>query len=169
MADAAPYERQEVLIRAVEGQYRIEGSINVTNPWPTPLDGLTTGESNWIAVLAGTQFGPVRLRLEYLPEPPEGVDPGWEMVVERDISNEGRGIAVMCIFDQRQTAGLPLPTGIYRVRIHVRNRTEAAQYNIVDSPLEDHLIQIWPAPEHSKPTVLVGPDSEAARRLPPAT
>lgn len=68
-----------------DGQYYIEASGGRGGDWRDPQDGLTTGQANWVAVITGTQWGPVAVHLQSLSTAPASVEAGWEMVVERDI------------------------------------------------------------------------------------
>ncbi|GAA0970866.1 hypothetical protein [Actinocorallia libanotica] len=74
-----------VLVTAQEGQYHIQDGPERLNPWPDPVEALTTGEDNWIAVITGTQWGPVTVHHRLLSKPPTALDPDWDMIAERDI------------------------------------------------------------------------------------
>ncbi|MFI0366641.1 hypothetical protein ACH35V_02105 [Actinomadura sp. 1N219] len=158
-------ETQELVVEAREGQYLIEAAAGRDNVWPPPLDGLTTGEDSWTAVLTGTSWGPVTVHLQSLDRQPDTIAGDWEMIVERDIvTDESGGLEVRGIFQEGAAGGVPLPPGRYRLRIHVRGRSAAAPHNILETPVEAHLIQLWPTTAAHPPAVLVGPDDEASRK-----
>jgi hypothetical protein len=57
-------------VTAMNGQYLVEASQRRGTPWPDPADALTTGEDHWMAVLTGTQHGPVTITVALAGEPP---------------------------------------------------------------------------------------------------
>ena len=149
-----------------DGQYYIEASGGRGGDWLDPQDGLTTGQDNWVAILTGTQWGPVTVHLQSLPTAPASVEAGWEMVVERDIVTKDGGLVVVSLYGGGGTGGLKLRPGRGRLRIHVRDRAVAVPYNKLESPLETHLIQVWPSSEPQPPAVLLGPDEVAPQISP---
>lgn len=105
-------------------------------------------------VLTGVDMGPVLVSVEPLDaEPPVDLD-SWEEIVDVSIeAPTGRlGVVSNLIPDY---LGLPLLTahaaGTYRVRCNAKGRTRALKA-IVDEPLEEYLLQAWPAP-HVPPVV----------------
>jgi hypothetical protein len=136
------------------GQYRVEASDGFTDPWPAPKDKLTTGEDNWIAVLTGTQFGPLTIQAVVLDARPTEVVSGWEVVGERDlVAAEGR-ISIKSLFASESSHQFSVAPGRYRVRIHARGLAMAQPHGHLDVPLEDHYLQFWLSTEEAEPTVL---------------
>ncbi|WP_157430709.1 hypothetical protein [Actinomadura macra] len=148
-----------------DGQYYIEASGGRGGDWLDPQDGLTTGQSNWVAIFTGTQWGPVTLRLQSLPERSTDLETGWEMIVERDIVTADGGLAVVSTYSAG-SGGMKLPPGRGRLRIHVRDRAVALRHSKLESPLETHFIQVWPSSEPQAPAVLLGPDDVASQISP---
>jgi hypothetical protein len=154
----------EVLtIKAMNGQYVIESSPKRSDPWPAPFDALTTGEGNWIAVLTGTEFGPVEIGVAIAGEFP-GWEPGqkaWDMVGERDLAVEHGEVLIHDLLSDTPPCRLRLGHRRYRLRIHVRGRTEAAPYGYLAEVLERHHILFFPTDEVRPPATLKGPDEWA--------
>ncbi|GAA4238090.1 hypothetical protein GCM10022254_52540 [Actinomadura meridiana] len=161
-------ELRTLEVAVQEGQYHIEAAARRDDPWPPPQDGLTTGEDHWTGIVTGTQWGPVTVLLQTLAQRPDAVSDGWEMVVERDLVTEESGIEVRSIFREEAVGNCTVPPGRYRLRIHVRGRADAAIYNMVESPLETHLVQLWPSPQSQAPEIIFGPDTYATRDGSPA-
>lgn len=85
-------QRNEVLtIQAMDGQYLIESSSERSDVAPPSVDGLTMGEAGWTSVLTGAEYGPIEVAVQVLGGHPRGVEPGWDMVAERDINVESTG------------------------------------------------------------------------------
>jgi hypothetical protein len=148
-------------IQAMNGQYRIEADPEQDDAWPDPVDALTSGEDGWIAVLTGTQHGPVAIRFEFLPAAPDAVATDWDMVGERDLHCEDSVVRIKDLFSDAQPHVITVTPGIYRLRLHVSGRSAAASVRIVTEPIERHFIQMWPVAESSDPVLLVGPDDWA--------
>lgn len=148
-------------VRAEEGQYHLQASYVRVNPWPQPSDSLSTGEDNWIAVITGTSMGPVHVDVALHSQRPEPALSGWEMVAERDIIVGTEGLTIRRPLGRSRDPHLALSAlpGRYRVRIHASGRDEASRAGpVLTSPLERHLIEIWPVQEPQPPQVLLGPD-----------
>jgi hypothetical protein len=143
---------------AMNGQYRIEADPEQDEDWPTPVNALATGEDGWVAVLTGTQFGPVTVQVQILAAPPESYETGWEMVGERDLHCDEDVIRIRDLFSNIPPDTVTVRPGIYRLRIHVSSRAEASPFAVVEEPIERHLVQMWAVPEPRDPVVLVGPD-----------
>ncbi|MGI5171444.1 SAM-dependent methyltransferase [Spirillospora sp. CA-253888] len=156
-----PADPRALTVTAQEGQYHIEAAADRNDPWPPPRDGLTTGEDNWAAVLTGTEWGPVTVHLQALQAPSAHIAPSWEMIAERDLVTATGIVEVRSIYLDNAAARLALTPGRYRLRIHVRGRALAAPYSVLETPLETHLIQLWPNPTAQDPVLLTGPDQYA--------
>ncbi|PKW16850.1 hypothetical protein [Saccharopolyspora spinosa] len=78
-------------VRSMDGQYHIRSLPGMNDAWPISHDGLFVGEDNWVAVLCGTQFGPIELRVRKHDTTPEEIDQGWDMSAEWSLDcAEGR-------------------------------------------------------------------------------
>ncbi|MET4061873.1 hypothetical protein ABIB35_003450 [Arthrobacter sp. UYP6] len=99
----------------------------------------------------GVAGGPVNISVVHHHSRPEANTSGWEDVAELSILAETYPI----ILGLEERVGLDKPPqearldflgpGWYRTRIHARNR-DVAHDLIVESPVEDYLIEVWPAP-----------------------
>lgn len=162
---AVSVQSTDLIVTAQDGQYLVEASGPRAEDWPDTQDGLTTGGENRAAILAGADWGPVRVTVQLLPAPPELQTDGWEMVVDRDIVNTGSYIGIRSLYqDEPIFESEPAP-GRYRLRVHVRGRADAAAVGDVEAPVEDHLLQLWPTRVPQPASVLLGPDKAAADRL----
>lgn len=137
-----------------DGQYWIGDAAS--NPvLPDPPGGSTglvgAGERGLAIVLTGTQFGHVRLRVQVADNPPELECAGWDDVAEVSLQAPGRlTISSGGVGLDRLSNLLPGP-GSFRLRVHARGRDAGAERDVVSGrPVEEHLIQVWPA--------LPGPD-----------
>lgn len=154
MIDFNVGERHSLAIHA-EGQYQLISS-NDDDAWPAP-DGLTTGGDGWVAVLTGTRYGTITLDIAFHEVQPTDILEDFEMVAERDLEVDNRTIEIHEPL-RSKVDQLRLANGVYRIRISVRNRQEANQTHNDGSPLEQHLLEIWPVTERSDPVTLRGPD-----------
>lgn len=124
----------------------------------------TRGDS-FAIVMTGTEFGPVRLRYEpYDQALPLPLD-GWDDVVEVSMRLTDATTIHGPIPDDRVRALPPVShrgAGTYRIRVHTRGRDAARDLGDIDgTPVEDHLLQAWPAPRARKPATN-SPTSTAA-------
>jgi hypothetical protein len=114
----------------------------------TGLVGLAHGLA---MVLTGTQFGNVACGVQ-----PGDSDPGldaaqWDEVIEFSLAaspdSPGLGISAMDGGPDELTALTPPGPGSHRLRLHVRGRDAGAGLDVVTGdPVEEHLLQVWPAP-----------------------
>jgi hypothetical protein len=150
---------EEVTVSTADGQYRIEDpSQPVTNPWPTPTDGITTGEDGWFVVLTGVEWGPLDLTIQHLPTRPDTVLDGWEIIAERSINATNTNLNIVTTsLDLVHAVSLDVP-GWYTVRAHARGRMSRLAKHHHSNGQEEHLLQLWPTPRKQTPTLLVGPD-----------
>lgn len=156
-----PGQRYDLTVRASYSQYLLDSSRQVDDPWPDPIHGLTTGEEDWLAILTGTQYGPVTVHLAVTGAQPERVESGWDMVGERDLSVPTGTVNVGGPGDTPELQ-LRLEPGLYRVRIHVRGRAQAQPYGYLEKPMEEHLILLWPSQRPQPPARLTDPDDYAS-------
>jgi hypothetical protein len=156
-------QHDEVLtIHAMDGQYLIESDSHRDNLWPATVDGLTTGEANWVAVLTGANYGLVVVRITLLEISPAQVASPWDMVVERDLSVAGAGITVRSLYSNEGLAHIHADPGLYRMRIHVKGRSEGHQRSDPTRQVEFYYVQFWSAALSAAPAMLIGPDDFAA-------
>jgi hypothetical protein len=102
-------------------------------------------------VMTGTDTGPIALTVELLDAPPGAVDTeSWAEVVDFSPAFEDGDLVVSTVNDtgdEEFPDFSDLPPGPYRVRLHARGRDQANEDVMVeDEPIEEHLLQVWPAP-----------------------
>ncbi len=140
----------------------MDHSFGVLDNGEIPMD--TADHSNGLVVMlatgaliyTGIDTGNVRLRAHSYAEPPQELDEAtWEEIVE---------VSVHAPFGQLQIDSLhtgPVPAlpvlskagpGWYRLRAHARGR-DTAYDAVSEEPVEDYLIQVWPA--QPTPTVII--------------
>lgn len=151
-------------VDAEDGQYHINAAGLHNNPWPTPTSGLFGGEDNWIAVLCGTEYGPVTVRVQYLnAAPATATSEHWDMIGERDLVQDpadhpptrwGRDIVTITEIYSDAVAVMAMPGGRYRARIHVRNRQESHNRNDPFTAIEEHLLIFWSVGSSTPPQTL---------------
>lgn len=148
-----------MILKVQDGQYMVDAvAEEYGDDWPDPEDSLTTGEERYAYVITGTSWGPVTVYTQNLPQRPDEIEPGWEIVVERDIIADQGGLSVENLYQTGPTGGLAVRPGRARLRVHARSRAEARASKELEEPLEAHLLQIWPTNEAQPPIVLIGPD-----------
>jgi hypothetical protein len=102
-------------------------------------------------VLTGTQFGEIVVSVQSGDFDP-GLDAsGWDEVVEFSLTatpdSAGVGISAMDGGPEDLMALTPPGVGSYRIRLHARGRDAGSDLDVVeDDPVEEHLLQVWPAP-----------------------
>ncbi|MEV4138898.1 hypothetical protein AB0J72_42880 [Dactylosporangium sp. NPDC049742] len=97
------------------------------------------------AVITGTGTGPVGLTLELHEAAPPLVTDDWDEVVDFTLwAHEG---ILRIVETVDRTTSYPLLSwqgpGGYRIRLHARGR-DAAYDLTPETPIEHHLIQVWP-------------------------
>lgn len=112
-----------------------------------PLGGY---DQPYLAVITtGVAMGNVRLRVDVHDTPPPLALDGWDEAAEISIQVPHGTVHVGALgFDMEDDFGTLTPAGAgpYRVRVHARDRHR--MYDLVaEEPWEEHLIQVWPAPE----------------------
>lgn len=137
-----------------EGQYEISDDDpyrEFGQPGPGGASGLVGVEPGVAVVLTGTQFGNVLMGVQAGESDP-GLDTGrWDEVVEVSLVSGpgGQGLNVSSGGNKHEGFWQLTPPGAgsYRVRVHARGRDTGADLDVVDDePVEEHLVQIWPAP-----------------------
>ncbi|QRP47934.1 hypothetical protein [Amycolatopsis sp. FDAARGOS 1241] len=148
-----------------DGQYHLRSAPGVDNMWPGTQDGIFVGEDNWVAVLCGTDWGPVELTVRVLPEPPDSVDARWDMAAEWTLDGLGH-LQIHDTYNTATVADLDVPEGWIRLRLSARDRSLAAQApEQPERPTEHHQLEIWPVSERLDPAVVLGPDDHARTLL----
>jgi hypothetical protein len=159
MNETDPVMSDEVLtVQAMDGQYLIESSGRHDDPWPQPWHALFTGEETWTAVLTGTRYGPVAVRVQQYSARPTTVDQGWDMIGERDMWCNHGGFVIHDLYSNSPRHHIDTPPGAYRLRVHVRGRAAAATASNQTNPVEQHLIQLWPVTDDAEPDLVTEPD-----------
>jgi uncharacterized protein YndB with AHSA1/START domain len=149
-------------IRAMDGQYHIRSSPGIDNMWPGTTDGLFVGEDNWIAVLCGTQWGPVTISIHGHNAYPTEVDHDWDMAGEWTLYCPTGRLTIQDTYSNDRPTAIDVPTGWVRLRLSVRDRSIAAQApEPITEPIERHYLQYWPVSDREDPTVVHGPDDYA--------
>jgi hypothetical protein len=136
-----------------DGQYWIsddDPDREFVLPTPGGASGLVGVAPGLAIVITGTQFGNVSVTVQAGESDP-GLDTGrWEEVTEVSLASgpAGQGLSVTSGGQGPQEFRhlTPPGTGAYRVRIHARGRDAGAAADVVSGrPVEEHLVQIWPA------------------------
>jgi hypothetical protein len=115
---------------------------------PTPPDytnGLVNLFPGAAAVITGTDTGHVGLTLEFYETAPSLTTDGWDEVADFTLWAHDGILRIVETVDRPD----PYPLlafhgpGGYRIRLHARGR-DAAYDLAPDTPIEHHLIQVWP-------------------------
>ncbi|MFE6886709.1 hypothetical protein [Streptomyces sp. NPDC057694] len=101
-------------------------------------------------VMTGTKLGPVRVTLTQrsAPPPPPDLD-AWDDIVEASLLLPGTNPGITDAHDNDPLPPLTRIAGVpSRIRVHARGRDLGHEKLIIDGdePLEEHLIDVWPAP-----------------------
>lgn len=110
-------------------------------------NNLVAVEPGFAAVQTGIAQGDVRLTVEiHQHAPPVELDE-WEDAVEVTLeATKGHMVVAAVMDDAPEFPTLtPFGPGYYRARVHARGR-DAAPDGVVFEPVEDYLVQVWPAP-----------------------
>lgn len=145
-----------------DGQYHLRSAPGVENMWPGTRDGVFVGEDNWVAVLCGTNWGPLQLTVRQYPEPPATIEHGWDMTAERTLDCSDGYIGIHDTYNNVEVADLDVPEGWIRLRLSVRGRRAASEIpEQQQQPAEQHLLELWPVSHYLDPTTVQGPDDYA--------
>jgi hypothetical protein len=117
--------------------------------YPSPdVTGLLATAPGFLAITCGTGMGTVEVIVELWDGPPVVDLDTWDDVAEASITwPRGRAEILRSDIDEAEDVTLDLPAtdaSSYRVRGFARNR-DAGEDRGPDDPVEQHLIQIWPA------------------------
>jgi hypothetical protein len=118
---------------------------------PEAYDGLIAATARLAVVRTGTHTGWVAVRVAVAGAAP-GLDAdGWDEVAEVSLSAAPDSPGLSVISDgsgpDELAALTPAGAGSYRVRVHARGQDDGAAADVVSGvPVEEHLIQVWPAP-----------------------
>ncbi|WP_367137277.1 MULTISPECIES: hypothetical protein [Streptomyces] len=137
-----------------EGQYAIlspeaeDAQDSVPDIGEVAATGLFAAGTDGALIITGTDHGDIGIRVELWSSAPAADDTAWEDVVED--SYTATGTAHVHNVEGRP-AGLPdlawSGPGTYRMRVSVRGRDLGADDDGSGPvPVEEHLIQVWPAP-----------------------
>lgn len=115
----------------------------------TPGAGISL-PGTFAVIMTGTELGPVHLTLELHAAPPPQPDlEKWQDVVEASFHLPGEEAWITDGNDSDPLPSLAAYTNTNsRIRVHAQGRDLGDQIQIIedDTPVEHHLIQIWPAP-----------------------
>ncbi|GAA3215082.1 hypothetical protein ACFO1B_14285 [Dactylosporangium siamense] len=112
---------------------------------PDYSNGLINPFPGAAAVITGTDTGNVGLSMEFYDTAPPLVTDGWDEVADFTIwAHDGilRIVETVDRSDPYPLLAFQGPGG-YRIRLHARDRDTAFDL-AVETPIEHHLIQVWP-------------------------
>ncbi len=143
-------------INARYGQYFIEGrNCDVGSPTPQGGNGLIWVTHGAAAIQTGLDTGDLPLTVTVTDQEPPLEADEWEEIVEVSMVIPGNGLAVYAPGDLPE-AGVGLPAGedetrAWRLRVHARGRDAGRDAEFIDADageemVEEHAIQLWPAP-----------------------
>jgi hypothetical protein len=119
--------------------------------------GLIGVVGNGAILATGLHTGYVLLTVTMDPRDPGAASSDFEDVVEVSMTTEDERFILFCWGGEETHDLSPLPAGgtTYRLRYHARGMdlaTGEASRRIDDPPLDEYLLQIWPAP-YEPPTI----------------
>lgn len=160
------------LVTAVDGLFGVLDAGEVPAHTADWSNGLIAVMSAGALIATGVSEGPVRVQAHTGTGPPPTAPDrweGWEEVVEVTVHAPTGRLRVQCL-ELGDVRDLPLLStrgiGPYRLRIHARGRTRAAG-KVLDEPLEDYLLHLWPAgPPHEPRILRTSEDIERALHTP---
>ncbi|MGK5630081.1 hypothetical protein [Streptomyces sp. URMC 123] len=127
--------------------------------------GLLVTVAGGAAVLCGTHIGTVHVTAETWSGAPP-LDPGpWQDVAEMNLPWPGRRMEVWGAGytpDEELPLAIPGP-GAYRIRVSGRHRDHGEDRRAETDPMEQYLLQVWPAP-HAPTTLHKATSALGARR-----
>ena len=143
-----------------DGQYRvIGGGIDDLAPGRASLPGVASGiGQESFFVTTGLEFGHLRVRTDALSNPPDLVTEGWDVIAEVDIRAPSGSILVYDMFGGPSEGLTDLAVagpGLYRVRIHARNREPVEERDSTEA----HWLIAWPVAQRSAPKMLTSLDT----------
>jgi hypothetical protein len=136
-------------LHVADGQYWIwdpAGDLAL----PEKYDGLIAATARLAVVRTGTHTGWVAVRAAVAGAAPDLDTDGWDEVAEVSLSttpdSPGLGVISDGTGPHELAALTPAGSGSYRVRVLARGRNDGAADVVAGAPVEEHLIQVWPAP-----------------------
>ncbi|MEX2510380.1 MAG: hypothetical protein WD405_10480 [Homoserinimonas sp.] len=117
-------------------------------------------------VSTGVYSGPIDLTVEVLDARPESTAPEWEDIHELSLMlPEGRAYFNRSASFERKDVGTIMADekGSYRARLYASGR-DAAYDGVVESPVEQHLVQFWKEPP--APVSVLSSHSQSGKSLP---
>ncbi|MGW7003667.1 hypothetical protein ACWGCW_12760 [Streptomyces sp. NPDC054933] len=160
--------------------YVTDSAFWITEPTSEVFQGAGVGGNGlvWVGhgsatIVTGVNYGPVKVTVDAQSHEPTLEMREWDEVVEVSVhfdtdeaDLESLGGAV-----EDEPEEMPVSAagpGWYRLRVHARGRDQGAEtidLDIDDDPVEDYLIQSWPAPQapeiHHKMTDVHGAEVRA--------
>jgi hypothetical protein len=101
----------------------------------------------------GITYGPARVSLRLLDQPP--VEPADEWEVVEDTTITSRELLGIFTLDGEPADGITaIPAGTYGLRASARGR-DIATSTEVSEPTEDYLIELWPSPHYNEDSLVV--------------
>ncbi|WP_157167315.1 hypothetical protein [Streptomyces typhae] len=155
----------------------IDGLFGILDEGDLPADtadfsnGLVAVMTAGALIATGVAFGPVRVQTLTSLEPPPAADSQdeWEEIIEVTVQAPTGRLRAHSLEDSRYPRLPALSTqgsGPYRVRVHARGRAGAPSQADGD-PVEDYLLQVWPAGTDRDTIILRGSERiERALREP---
>lgn len=138
------------IIKVTHPQYWIidRDLLPEVEPFGYRFNGLVSAHGSLAIVRTGTPFGYVRLTIEPLGSEPELRTADWDEVVDVSLWFEELGAVTTEGCEGLENAPpLAATPGDYRIRVHARGRDRGHERGtVLDSPVEEHLVQAWPAP-----------------------
>lgn len=118
------------------------------HPYPLAPNGLVVSEPGLAVILTGAAGGLVNVAVEvWRHAPPSPETHRWDEIVEHSVLAP-TGTLRVAPLDGDPLPGLPVLAadgpGEYRLRVHARGR-DTAPDAVAFEPVEDYLIQAWPA------------------------
>ncbi|GAA1393195.1 hypothetical protein ACFQZ4_37355 [Catellatospora coxensis] len=132
-------------------------------------DGLLhVGGPNTFTGFCGVHTGWIEARAHILSEPPEQVDTGWDAISEATLWSPSGRLSVIGLMGGTEAglAGVAVPRGLIRVRVHARGRLHEAVHSDGDPP-ERHALHIWAVSEQTPSrTLLADPQRRGWQQKP---
>lgn len=116
---------------------------------PADTNGLVVTAPGIAFIYTGIHTGNVTIQGEVYSQAPALDLDSWEEVVEVSLEATTEGRVIACGLGSDGPEELPVFSpqgpGHYRIRVHARGRDTAVDMTPLE-PVEDYLIQSWPAP-----------------------
>jgi hypothetical protein len=136
--------------------YLVQPDQDPTVPAPSLSDGFVATAQNGVFITAATESGDMSVIAEVHHDSPLLDAAAWEDVSEVSVQISEEPLLI-CSFGFVPISDVPLGEahgGTYRLRIHGRNRDLVHSRGLGSKgPDEQHLIQLWPAPQQPAATI----------------